>query len=84
MLYCALKHIVIWQISNKRKRRENYEELKKKSRNNVNCISNYYNDYYCVFLNAATNEGCNIELTGTCSILQDIVKNTNRDNITLL
>ena len=41
-------------------------------------------DYYCLFYNAATNEGCSIKLTGTCSVLQDIVTYTNKDNITLL
>ena len=41
-------------------------------------------DYYCLFYNAATNKGCNIKLTGTCSVLQDIVTATNKDNIILL
>ena len=41
------------------------------------------NDYFNIFYNAATNEGCKIKLTGECLILQDIVKQTNRDNITL-
>lgn len=41
------------------------------------------NDYYAVLWNAATNPGCQIKLTGTCPVLQDIVTTTNRENITL-
>ena len=51
---------------------------------NGTTLDNNYNDYYCLFFKAATNEGCSIKLTGTCSVLQDIVTDTNKDNITLL
>ena len=51
---------------------------------NGTTLDNNNNDYYCLFFNAATNEGCSIKLTGTCSVLQDIVTDTNKDNITLL
>ena len=47
-------------------------------------VSEGENDYYNMFRNAATNEGCSIKLTGTCSILQDIITATNKNNITLL
>ncbi len=42
------------------------------------------NDYYTVFWNAAINPGCEIKLTGTCPMLENIVKSTNKSNITLL
>lgn len=47
-------------------------------------VSENENDYYHVFYNAATNDNCQIELTGECQILQDIVNYTNRSNIKLL
>ena len=47
-------------------------------------ISGDKNDYYAIFWNAATAEGCEIKLTGTCPMLENIVQNTNRSNITLL
>ena len=47
-------------------------------------VSEDKNDYYATFWNAATNEGCSIQLTGTCPMLKNIVQNTNRSNITLL
>lgn len=47
-------------------------------------ISENMKDYHAVFYNAATNKGCNIKLTGTCPMLENIVKATNRSNITLL
>lgn len=42
------------------------------------------NDYYAVLWNAATNEGCEIKLTGTCPMLENIVESTSKSNITLL
>ena len=47
-------------------------------------ISGDKNDYYAIFWNSATAEGCEIKLTGTCPMLENIVQNTNRSNITLL
>ena len=41
-------------------------------------------DYHAMFKNAATNRGCEIKLTGTCPMLENIVNSTNKSNITLL
>ena len=51
---------------------------------NGSMISENKNDYYGIFFNAATNDGCEIKLTGSCSVLKDIISMTNRNNITLL
>lgn len=47
-------------------------------------LSNGRKDYYSMFWNIATEEGCEIRVTGTCPILQEYVTAINRDNITLL
>lgn len=47
-------------------------------------LSNGRKDYYSMLYNIATEEGCEIRVTGTCSILQEYVTALNRDNITLL
>ena len=41
-------------------------------------------DYENIFYNAVTNEGCKVQLTGTCSILQNIINASNNPNISLL
>ena len=47
-------------------------------------LSNGRKDYYSMFWNIGTEEGCEIRVTGTCPILQEYVTALNRDNITLL
>ncbi len=47
-------------------------------------LSNGRKDYYSMLYNIATEEGCEIRVTGTCPILQEYVTALNRDNITLL
>ena len=47
-------------------------------------LSNGRKDYYSMLWNIATEEGCEIRVTGTCPILQEYVTAINRDNITLL
>ena len=47
-------------------------------------LSNGRKDYYSMFWNIATEEGCEIRVTGTCPILEEYVTELNRDNITLL
>ena len=46
-------------------------------------IEGTYNDYESIFWNAAVNNGCKVKLSGSCSVLQQIVLSTNNPNITL-
>ena len=46
-------------------------------------VEDTYNDYEAIFWNAAINEGCNVKLLGSCSVLKQIVELTNNPNITL-
>ena len=46
-------------------------------------VSENESDYYHIFYNAATSEGCSIKLQGICSILQKIIEETDNPNITL-
>ncbi len=46
-------------------------------------VNGNQNDYFAIFFNAGTNDGCQIKLTGTCPMLQEIVQQTNNHNITL-
>ena len=45
----------------------------------------FYNntDYYNCLLDATTNSGITLKVTGTCSVLQEIVDNANNPNISL-
>ena len=47
-------------------------------------ITETENDYSKTFYNAVTNEECKVQLIGTCSILQNIVDESNNSNISLL
>ena len=47
-------------------------------------ITDTENDYFYVFRNAATNDNCSIQLTGTCKVLENIVLETDSDRVTML
>ena len=47
-------------------------------------ISGEETDYQHIFYNAVTNEGCKVQLTGTCSVLQNIIDSSENNNISLL
>ncbi len=47
-------------------------------------ISGEETDYQHIFYNAVTNEGCRVQLTGACSILQNIIDSSENNNISLL
>ncbi len=47
-------------------------------------MSDGNSDSWCILYETATEEGCKIQLTGTCSYLEKIVEGTNNPNIILL
>ena len=47
-------------------------------------ITDTENDYCKIFKNAAKNDNCSIQLTGSCKVLEDIVLETNSDRVTML
>ena len=47
-------------------------------------VSEIERDYENIFYNAVTNDGCKVQLTGTCSVLQNIIDISGNANISLL